>query len=68
MENGQEYRYKVISKAQYPVATIDMGKVISPPNRPDGKQWITMITCGGALDASGLEYTSRDVVVAERVS
>lgn len=68
MENGQEYHYKVISKAQYPVSTIDMGKVISPPTRPDGKQWITMITCGGALDASGLEYTSRDVVVAERVS
>lgn len=68
MENGQEYHYKVISKAQYPVATIDMGKIISPPARPEGKQWITMITCGGALDASGLEYVSRDVVVAERVS
>lgn len=68
MENGQEYHYKVISKAQYPAATIDMGKVISPPNRPAGKQWITMITCGGDLDSSGLEYVSRDVVVAERVS
>ena len=68
MDNGQEYHYKVVSKAQYPAATIDMGKIISPPSRADGKQWITMITCGGALDASGLEYVSRDVVVAERVS
>jgi hypothetical protein len=68
MDNGQEYHYKVISKTQYPAATIDMGKIISPPTRPAGKQWITLITCGGALDATGLEYVSRDVVVAERVS
>jgi Sortase domain len=68
MDNGQEYHYKVISKTQYPAATIDMGKIISPPTRPAGKQWITMITCGGALDSTGLEYVSRDVVVAERVS
>lgn len=68
MENGLEYRYRVVSKAQYGRTTIDMGKIINPPERPAGKQWITMITCGGALDATGLEYTSRDVVVAERVS
>ena len=68
MENGTEYKYKVISNKQYGRDTIDMGAIISPPQQPKDKQWITMITCGGALDASGLEYVSRDVVVAERVS
>lgn len=68
MENGTEYKYKVISKKQYSRDNIPMGEIINPPNKPEGKEWITMITCGGALDASGLEYVSRDVVVAERVS
>lgn len=68
MEDGTEYHYKVISKARYPDTTIDMGKVINPPNRPEGTQWITMITCGGDFDASGVDYQDRDVIVAERVS
>jgi hypothetical protein len=68
MEDGTEYHYKVISKARYPDTTIDMGKVINPPDRPQGKQWLTMITCGGDFDASGVDYQDRDVIVAERVS
>ncbi|MCZ2109484.1 MAG: class F sortase [Dehalococcoidia bacterium] len=68
MANGTEYKYKVISKKQYSRDNIPMGDIINPPDKPAGKEWITMITCGGALDASGLEYVSRDVVVAERVS
>ena len=67
MENGAEYRYKVISYKQYTEASFPTGDVISPKDRPDGKEWITMITCGGSLDASGVNYVSRDVVVAERV-
>ncbi len=68
MENGIEYHYKVISYKQYTRDNIPMGDIISPPEQPKDKQWITLITCGGALDSSGVEYVSRDVVVAERVS
>ena len=68
MENGSEYTYKVIKKNQYTIANVPMGDVVGGAGKPDGKEWITMITCGGSLDSSGLEYTSRDVVVAERVS
>ena len=68
MENGTEYKYKVISKAQYTVANVPMGDLIAGKGKAEGKEWITMITCGGSLDASGLEYLSRDVVVAERIS
>ena len=68
MENGAEYKYKVIKKNQYTVANVPMGDVVGGAGKPEGKEWITMITCGGSLDASGLEYTSRDVVVAERIA
>jgi hypothetical protein len=68
MENGTEYTYKVIKKERFSLSDIPMGDVISGKGKPEGKEWITMITCGGSFDASGVEYTSRDVVVAERVS
>ena len=68
MENGLEYKYKVISKAQYTATNVPMGDVVGGKGKPDGKEWITMITCGGSFDASGVDYLSRDVVVAERVS
>lgn len=68
MENGVEYKYKVLSKAQYSRNNVPMGDIVGGKGKPDGKEWITMITCGGSLDASGLEYVSRDVVIAERVS
>jgi hypothetical protein len=67
MEDGREYTYRVVSKARYHRDTIDMGKVIWPPDKPDDQEWITLITCGGELDSTGLEYVSRDVVVAMRL-
>lgn len=68
MENGVEYKYRVISKAQYTEANFPTAAVINPKGRPENKEWITMITCGGSFDASGVNYVSRDVVVAERIS
>jgi sortase (surface protein transpeptidase) len=68
MENGQVYKYQMLKHERFNRDTIPMGDVISPPDRPQGQQWITLITCGGALDATGQEYVSRDVVVAVRVS
>lgn len=72
MANGQEYRYRVFRKQRYDVTTIPMGDLISAPEKPDGAEWITLITCGGRfrayLDGDGAgEYLDRDVVVAERV-
>jgi sortase (surface protein transpeptidase) len=68
MNNGQVYKYEVISKNRYSRDTIPMGDIIWPKNRPAGEQWITMITCGGELDSTGWEYLSRDVLVAKRIS
>lgn len=68
MNNGQVYKYQVISKNQYNRDTIPMGDIIWPKTRPAGEQWITMITCGGDLDSTGWEYISRDVVVAKRIA
>ena len=69
MEDGTEYKYKVMAPAtEYNRNTIPMGDIISPPTRPAGQQWITLITCGGELDSSGQEYVNRSVVVAQRVS
>jgi hypothetical protein len=67
MEDGREYKYKVVSNNRFHRDTIDMGAIIWPREKPADKEWITMITCGGALDSTGQEYISRDVVVAERV-
>ncbi|MGE0601394.1 MAG: class F sortase [Dehalococcoidia bacterium] len=67
MENGTEYTYKVISNNRYHRDTIDMGAIIWPKEKADYDEWITLITCGGALDSTGQEYISRDVVVAKRV-
>lgn len=73
MADGQEYRYRVFRKQRYDVATIPMGDLIWPRERPADAEWITLITCGGRfrayLDGGGPgEYLDRDVVVAERVS
>lgn len=72
MDNGLDYRYRVIRKQRYDVATIPMGELIWPPSKAASVEWITLITCGGRFRAylggngSG-EYLDRDVVVAERV-
>lgn len=69
MDNGAVYTYKTIAPAKrYNRDSIPMGAIISPPDRPAGAQWITLITCGGQLDSTGQEYISRDVLVAERIS
>ena len=70
MENGLEYRYRVIRKARFKVDEIKMGELIWPAEKPEGVEWITLITCGGdfvSLVPGGPgEYLHRDVVVAER--
>ena len=70
MENGTEYRYRVIRRERYEEATIPMGDLIWPKNKPVDQEWVTLITCGGRFvktDASGIgKYLDRDVVVAER--
>ncbi len=65
MDNGKEYKYQIIANNRYNRDLIDMGQVIWPKNKPADKEWITMITCGGALDQTGQEYVDRDVVIAE---
>lgn len=71
MDNGVEYKYRVVRKKRYDVDTIPMGDLIWPPDRPSGKEWVTLITCGGQFvrtQANGAgEYLNRDVVVAERI-
>jgi hypothetical protein len=67
MEDGRVYHYQVISKTQYNRDTIPMGDIIWPKNKPADEEWLTMITCGGALDSTGVEYVDRVVVVAKRV-
>ena len=70
MENGLEYRYRVISKQRYNIDDLNMGELIWPTTKPAGAEWITLITCGGRFvktQASGAgEYLSRDVVIAQR--
>jgi len=68
MEDGTEYTYEVFSNERYHRDTIPMGDIIWPQDRPEGEEWVTLITCGGELDSTGWEYISRDVVVAKRVS
>jgi hypothetical protein len=71
MEDGTEYVYEAIRKQRYHVSNIPMGEIIDAPDKPEGDEWITLITCGGefrATSASGSgEYLHRDVVVARRV-
>jgi hypothetical protein len=71
MENGAEYRYRVISKQRYLVAEIKMGELIAAKDRPPGKEWVTLITCGGEFVRGPQgwgDYLHRDVVIAERIS
>ncbi|MGD9934817.1 MAG: class F sortase [Dehalococcoidia bacterium] len=70
MEDGTEYRYRVIKKKRYEAATIPMGDLIWPTDKPSDQEWITLITCGGRFDGAPNqpgEYLDRDVVVAERI-
>ena len=72
MEDGREYVYEVFFRERYAREETPMGDLISPPDRPEDEEWITLITCGGdfrATNANGSgEYLHRDVVVAKRVA
>ena len=70
MEDGTRYVYEALTSTQYDAATIPMGEIIDPPNRPAGEEWITLITCGGTFVRGPQgwgEYLHRDVVVAKLV-
>lgn len=76
MDNGQDYTYSVILKQNYNISDIKMGELIDAPAKPEGKEWITLITCGNTGpyvyvnggNSGPVEYLTRDVVIAERVS
>lgn len=71
MDNGIQYHYEVMTNIRYEEASMPMGEIIWPSDRPEGEEWITLITCGGRIvysDGSGYgEYLDRDVVQARRV-
>jgi sortase (surface protein transpeptidase) len=71
MAGGPTYLYQVVALTRYDVDTIPTGDLIDAPTKPDGEEWITLITCGGEfVPDPGSEfghYTQRDVVVARRV-
>lgn len=70
MENGLEYRYRVIKRVRYKVEEVPMGELIDAKDKPADVEWITLITCGGEFKPSYPggpgEYLHRDVVIAER--
>ncbi len=71
MEDGKEYGYRVIKNQRWTVEKIPTGDLIKADDRPEGDEWITLITCGGdfvpynGYDGPGY-YRHRDVVIAER--
>lgn len=75
MQDGPAYVYEVFYLKRYDVNNIPMGElidgVLDGVRRPDGEEWITLITCGGRFlqtQENGLgEYLDRDVVVARRI-
>ena len=72
MDDGSELVYEVMTFQRYELATIPMGEIIWPSNRPQGEEWITLITCGGGFVSERPggpgHYTDRDVVVARRIA
>ena len=70
MKDGRLLHYQITSKKRYEADAMPMGEILNPPQRPFGKSWVTLITCGGRIvyDHTGFgEYLDRDVVVAELV-
>lgn len=75
MADGPTYTYSVFSKTRYTIYNIPMGELIDQPTKPEGDEWITLITCscepGRVLDPDGDgfgECLDRDVVTARRIS
>ena len=74
-DGGPMYRYRIFKKQRYDVATIDMGALIWPKEKPEGTEWITLMTCscqpGRFILNPGSQFgecLDRDVVVASRIS
>ena len=63
-ENGGRYRYVVRSSTRYPAATIPLGEIARPKDRPREKEWLTMMT-SGRVEPNG-EHVDYIVVVSER--
>jgi len=72
MEDGTEYTYEAVRLTRYTATTMPTGDIIWPTDKPEGEEWVTLITCGGTLvrDYPGGpgHYEQRDVVVARRVT
>lgn len=84
MDGGPEYKYQVFAVHGYVIdpawatatrPVIDMGKLIDTPDKVEGEEWVTLITCSCGpgrivgVDANGFgECVDRDVVLAKRIS
>ncbi|MBI3342201.1 class F sortase [Candidatus Curtissbacteria bacterium] len=72
MDNNLEYKYKVIKTKRYKEEELTEDILLWPKDKPKDREWITLVTCGGDFVASRPggpgEYTSRDVLIAERVN
>lgn len=70
MDNGQEYYYTVNSVEIIHLANLDMNAVVYPGLASD-RERVTLISCGGTFvpypNGQGGEYSSRVILVAERV-
>ena len=74
-DGGPIYKYKIFKKQRYDVASIDMGALIWPKEKPADQEWITLMTCscepGRFILNPGSQFgecLDRDVVVAMRIS
>ena len=78
MDDGREYVYEVFLQRRYEVEKIPMGDLINPHEaknaellRPEGEEWVTLITCGGAFvrrsEGGPGDYLHRDVVIGRLV-
>ena len=79
MDDGREYVYEVFFQRRYSSNDIPMYDLIWPHKarspellRPEGEEWITLITCGGdfvaTTEGGAGYYVHRDVVIARLVT
>ena len=79
MDDGREYRYEVFFQRRYSRNDIPMYDLVWPHKarnpellRPEGEEWITLITCGGdfvaTTEGGAGYYVHRDVVIARLVT
>ena len=70
MADGERRHYQVMSVTRYDAATMPMGEILWPSDRPAYEEWLTLYTCGGEIvyGANGYgDYAQRDVLVARWV-